>query len=80
MTSAQIRLNLERMIENMNPSSLKKIYGLMVNYFNSKQTLEEWAAITDAEKAAIEEGLAQLNKGKRTSRTEAMSAFRKRYR
>ena len=80
MTSAQIRLNLERKIENMNPSSLKIIYGMMVNYFNSKQTLEEWAALTDAEKAAIEEGLAQLNKGKRTSRTEAMSAFRKRYR
>jgi len=52
-----------------------------MNYFNSKQSVEEWAAtMSQPEIDAIEDGLEQLNKGKRIPRAEAMSRLRKRSR
>ena len=74
MTAAQLRSEIFKKIERLNASSLHELYRVLMNYFNSKQSVEEWAAsMSQPEIDAIEEGLEQLNKGQRIPRTEAMS-------
>ena len=80
MTTAQIKVRLEKQIGELSPASLKELYGMVVNFFNSKQSLDEWATMSNEEKSAIEEGLQQLNKGKRIPRQQAMNMLRKRQR
>ena len=80
MTTSQIRSRLEKQIGELSPASLKELYGLVVNFFNSKQSLDEWANMSHEEKLSIEEGLQQLNKRKRIDRRQAMNLVRKRRR
>jgi hypothetical protein len=80
MTAAQIKVRLEKQIGELSPASLKELYGMLVNFFNGKQSLDEWASMSSEEKAAIEDGLQQLNKGKRIPRQQAMTLLRKRQR
>jgi|GEM_PF-4968562 len=80
MTTDQIKILLEKQIGELSPASLKELYGIVVNFFNGKQSLDQWASISSEEKAAIEGGLQQLNKGKRIPRRQAMNMLRKRQR
>ena len=80
MTAAQIKIRLEKQIGELSPASLKELYGMVVNFFNSKQSLDQWASMSTEEKTAIEGGLKQLNKGKRIPRRQAMNMLRKRER
>ena len=80
MTAAQIKVRLEKQIGELSPALLKELYGMVANFFNSKQSLDEWASMSSEEKAAIEDGLQQLNKGKRIPRQQAMTLLRKRQR
>ena len=80
MTASQLKLQLQKEIDSLNPSSIKEFYGLITNYLNGKKSIDEWATLSTAEKKAIDEGLAQLDSGQKISRVEAMNSLRKRFR
>ena len=80
MTSTQLKLQLQRKIDNLNPSSLKEFYGLITNFLNGKESIDEWATLSSSEKKAIKIGLSQLDAGKKISRADAMGSLRKRFR
>ena len=77
MTAAQIKVHLEKLIGGLSPALLKELYGMVANFFNSKQSLDEWASMSSEEKASIEDGLQQLNKGKRIPRQQAMTLLKR---
>lgn len=79
MTTTQIKFRLLKQIEQLSSSSLKELYGIFLNYFNSRQHVDEWALLGEKEKTAIEAGLEQLNKGQKISRKDAINKLRKRY-
>ena len=64
MNVAEIRTDLHDKIEHADSNQLKEIYGLLINYFNGQYSPEEeWDKLSDAEKDAINEGLAQAEAG-----------------
>jgi len=53
MKTAEIKLDLHNKIEHANFQQLKEPYGLITNYLNSNQSVEDWEFLSEAQKGKI---------------------------
>ena len=78
MSTAELKYNLVKLIESINDSqTLQAIYTLL-----SKKTETEidfWNELSDEEKAGIEEGLAQIERGETIPHEEVMAEIKRKY-
>ena len=79
MKSAEIKLDLHNKIDNVAGKQLKEIYGLVINYLNSNDTIEEWDTLTEAQRESITEGLTQAEAGLGKPLSEINKRLRKKY-
>jgi hypothetical protein len=63
MEDAIIKTELHERIDHADGEQLKEIYGLLTNYFNGKQTLSEWDAISPVRKERLEQSIRQAEEG-----------------
>jgi predicted transcriptional regulator len=77
MKTAEIKLDLHNKIDNVASKQLKEIYGLVINYLNSNNTVEKWDALTEAQKNKIMQGLDQADAGLGTPAKEVIKAREK---
>ncbi len=79
MKTADIRLDLVQKIEKMSGQQLKDIYGLLQNYFNSEDSIEEWDLLTAQQKEKIEIGIRQADAGQTKPINEVTGRLRRKY-
>lgn len=79
MTVTEIKTDLHDKIEHADSNQIKEIYGLLVNYFNGQESLEEWDTLTDSQKDAINEGIAQAEAGLGEPAAEVTKRLRNKY-
>jgi len=79
MEEATLKVDLIDKIEHANLKQLKEIYGLLINYFNGNEPVEEWDLLPESHKEAINEGLEQLDAGLGTPFAEVTDRLRKKY-
>lgn len=63
MNDAAIKEDLIDKIEHADKKQLEEMYGLILNYLNGQKGIEEWDTLSDDQKDAINEGLAQAEAG-----------------
>ncbi len=82
MGEAELKLDIFRMVDQLPESELQKLYGMITHLANpgtAAPDAKPWDAISEVEKDAIEEGLAQLDKDQGKPHAEVMANFRNRY-
>ena len=79
MTTTQIKSDLIKKIERLNSTHIQEVYGMLLNYLNSKKSFDNWNQLTENQKESIEEGLSQLDKGLGIRHKEVMTKYRKKY-
>ena len=79
MEASEIKLELFKKIDGLKGAKLKEVYGLLSNYLNSSKPLNFWDELDTAEKEAIEDGIAQLDRGEGIPHKEVMKKFRQKY-
>jgi predicted transcriptional regulator len=76
MSTAELKSSLHQLIEDVQDSKiLKAIYTLL----SKKETLEVdfWDELSDAQKASVERGITQADKGEFKSHKEVMKKYQK---
>ena len=63
MKEVALKVDLYNKIEHANINQLKDLYGLITNYFNGTEVIEEWDTLPDLQKKLINKGLEQANAG-----------------
>jgi len=79
MKDTALKIDLQKKIDHANPSQLKELYGLIVNYFNGNQTIEEWDTLPEVEKDMITKGLEQADAGLGISLKEVNKKMREKH-
>lgn len=79
MNTAEIKLKIFRQIDSVEPSKLEEIYGLILNYINSKKETNEWIGISKEEIKQIETALYELESGKGIPNSLVMEKYLNRY-
>lgn len=78
MRSSEIKLDFFRKIDSLRGEKLREAYGILVNYLNSHE-IDHWSELSEDEKASIEKGLSQIDKGMGKPHSEVMAKFIKKY-
>jgi len=79
MNAAEIKIDIFRRLDSLKGNRLEEAYGMLLNFINSKEDIDEWQSLTPEQQAAIKLGIDQLNKGEGRKHSDVMSDFRKKY-
>lgn len=79
MNASDIKIDLFRKLDTLKGSRLEEAYGILLNFINSNNEINEWQNLTQEQKDAILLGIKQLDKGQGKDHKSVMSSVRKRY-
>lgn len=79
MSTEELKLQIHRQIDALDAPNVKELYGLMVNYINSKKESSEWLGVSEFEQQGIEEAINEMNAGKGISHEQVMSKLKSRH-
>lgn len=64
MSTAEIKIELFRQIDQLDENSLKKIYNYLIKNFKTKNS-DFWEELSESQKSDIHTGLEDLKKGRK---------------
>lgn len=79
MNAAEIKMDLFRKLDSLKGNRLEEAYGILLNFINSKNEIDEWDNLSAEQKSAIQLGIDQLNNGEGKKHTELISDLRKKF-
>ncbi len=79
MNPAEIKIDLFRKLDSLKGKRLEEAYGMLLNYINGKNEINEWQNLTLEQQSAIRHGVEQLEKGLGRSHNKVMNDFRQRF-
>ncbi len=63
MNTAELKVDLFRKLDSLNSEKVKEAYGLITNFINGGESIEEKSSLSSAHKAALQHGIQQLERG-----------------
>lgn len=79
MKAAEIKVDLFIKVDSLKPNQLKQVYGIVQNYLNGLNNVEEWEHLSCIQKQKLEEGIEQSNQGLTRPLLEITTRLRKKY-
>ncbi|SHN19199.1 hypothetical protein [Mucilaginibacter sp. OK098] len=79
MEDTALKIDLHDKIDHADKNQLKELYGLIVNYFNSSESVEEWDLLSESQKKLLNKSLEQADAGLGTPLKEINQRLRAKY-
>ena len=79
MSIAELKLKIFRQIDGLDKANLEEAYGVLLNYLNSKEDINEWANLTKDQQKGIIEGIEQIENNEGIAHKEVMQKYKKKY-
>jgi hypothetical protein len=79
MTASDLKMEIFRRIETLDKDKLEEFYGVLLNYINGQQNLDEWEKLTEEQKKGLLDSIQEINAGKGSIHAEVMTKFRNKY-
>lgn len=79
MKTADIKTEIFRQVDTLDPLKLQEFYGVMLNFINSKRDIDEWTGVNEREIKGIEAAIEELDSGKGIPHSQVMTKLRNIY-
>ena len=79
MNIAELKLKFFRQIDDLDKDRLEEAYGVLLNYINSKDDLDEWNNLTVEQQKGIIDSIEQLEDNKGISHKDVMNKYKNKY-
>ena len=79
MNTSELKLKLFRQIDSIEKSNLEDLYGVLMNFINSKKDINDWLNLSDNQKQGIVDAIEEVDSGKGIPHNNVISKFRKKY-
>ena len=79
MNIAELKLKFFRQIDGLDKDKLEEAYGVLLNYINSKDDLDEWNNLTVQQQKGIIDSIEQLENNKGISHKNVMNKYKNKY-
>ena len=78
MDFAEIKLDLYKKIDTLEPNKFYDLYGMIMNYINGNNE-DEWNLLSENQKSGIYEAIKEIDSGNRISHKAVISKYRNKY-
>jgi len=79
INASEIKIDLFRKLDSLKGKRLEEAYGMLINFINSRNEIDEWQDLTIEQQSAIRLGIQQLDKREGRKHNDVISDFRKRF-
>ncbi len=79
MNIAELKLKFFRQIDRLDEDKLEQAYGVLLNYINGKDDLEEWSNLTVEQQKGIIDSIEQLENNQGISHKEVIRKYKNKY-
>jgi hypothetical protein len=79
MNIAELKLKFFRQIDGLDKDKLEEAYGVLLNYINSKDDLDEWNNLTAEQQKGIIDSIEQIENNQGISHNEVMKKYKNKY-
>lgn len=79
MTVSDLKLKIFRQIDSLEKGRLEEIYGLLLNYLNSKKDITDWEKLSETQKKGLFDAIDEIESGKGKSNKAVLERFREKY-
>lgn len=79
MNIAELKLKFFRQIDGLDKDKLEEAYGVLLNYINSKDDLDEWSKLTAEQQKGIIDSIEQIENNQGISHKEVMKKYKNKY-
>jgi hypothetical protein len=79
MNIAELKLKFFRQIDGLDKDKLEEAYGVLLNYINSTDDLDEWSKLTAEQKKGIIDGIEQIENNQGIAHNEVMRKYKNKY-
>jgi len=79
MTVSDLKLKIFRQIDSLEKGRLEEIYGLLLNYLNSKKDITDWEKLSETQKKGLFDAIDEIESGKGKSNKVVLDRVRKKY-
>jgi hypothetical protein len=77
MTAADLKLKIFRQIDALEGNKLEELYGVITNFFNSQNDLNDWEKLSDAQRQGILDAIDEIDAGKGIPHNEVITNMRR---
>jgi len=79
MNIAELKLKFFRQIDGLDQDKLEEAYGVLLNYINSTDDLNEWNNLTIEQQKGIIDGIQQIENNEGIVHAEVMRKYKNKY-
>lgn len=79
MNLAELKLKLFRQIDNLDKKKVEEAYGVLLNFINSKDDLDEWNKLTIEQQKGIIDSIEQLENNQGISHNKVLKKYKEKY-
>ena len=79
MKESELKLKIFRHVDSLESNKLTEVYGLMLNFINGNESIEEWDKLTAKEREGIENAISEIDSGKGIEHEKVIKRYRKKY-
>ncbi|HKK64126.1 MAG TPA: hypothetical protein VJ951_16290 [Bacteroidales bacterium] len=79
MNIAELKLKFFRQIDGLDKDKLEEAYGILLNYINSKDDLDEWNNLTVEQQKGIIDSIEQLDNNQGVPHSEVMKKYKNKH-
>ena len=79
MNIAELKLKFFRQIDGLDKDKLEEAYGVLLNYINSKDDLDEWSNLTAEQQKGIIDSIEQIENNQGISHKNVMKKYKNKY-
>jgi hypothetical protein len=77
MTTSDLKLKVFRQIDSLEKSRLEELYGVLANFINGKNDIEDWDKLTEERRQGIINAIGEIDSGKGIPHEKVMTKMRK---
>lgn len=79
MNIAELKLKLFRQIDSLDKEKVEEAYGVLLNFINSKDDLDEWNKLTIEQQKGIIDSIEQLENNQGISHNKVLKKYKEKY-
>ena len=79
MTTSDLKLKIFRQIDLLEKKRLEELYGVLVNFINSKKDVRDWDSLSEEQKQGVFDAINEIDSGKGISNEQVLAMIKNQF-